>query len=190
MPHTKEMFDWFAAFGIPLFRDERVKSMLYVGWRHDCKPWWYDHMAKALGVTRVGVLEIFPKNITDLEQEVWNGRYECEVIKGDARDPGKSIKPGEWDLIFWDHGPEHVSQEDLKVATEQLYAHAGRALVYCCPWGDWPQGEEDGNPHEVHRNTITDEKLREVGFNTDLCVIHFGQPGQASAGEVAAWRIK
>jgi hypothetical protein len=176
------MFDHFEQSVIPLLKRNGIRSMLYVGWRRDCKPWWHDHMAKELGVTDLGVLEIFPKNVADLEQQVWAGRYDCRVIQGDARDPKKSIGLNDWDLIFWDHGPEHVTAEDLKVATEELFRCCRKALLYCCPWGDWPQGEEDGNVHEVHRNAVTKEQLFDLGFT----LFSTGAEGQQGEGELVA----
>jgi hypothetical protein len=182
MPHNKVAFDFFESNVIPLLQKAGCKSMLYVGWRHDCKPWWHDYMAKQLGGP-LGVLEIFPKNISDLEHAVWNGRYQVDsVIAGDARDPGSALVKGFWDVIFWDHGPEHVTWEELKECTPKLLDYAGKALVYCCPWGSWPQGEEDGNPNEVHRNYVTKDHIFELGMTLKT----FFDPGQENAGELVA----
>lgn len=180
MPHTKVMFDHFEQSVIPLLKKAGVQSMLYVGWRRDCKPWWHDYMAKELG-GKLGVLEIFPRNLADLEQAVWAGRYQVDqMLAGDARYPEHVLVPGEWDVIFWDHGPEHVSAEDLKMATERLYRCAGKALLYCCPLGEWPQGMEDGNEFEIHRNSVTKEQFFDLGFTIWTC----GSPGQAGEGEI------
>lgn len=186
MPHTKRVFDYFETDMIPRLALLEVKSMLYVGWRHDCKPWWHDHMARQLGVT-LGVLEIFQKNISDLEHLVWEGRYDVKsIIWGDARKPEESIVEGFWDLIFWDHGPEHVDHDDLCTTTPKLLKHAGKMLLYCCPWGNWPQGEEDGNVHEVHRNSVTSEQLSNLG----MTVKTFAEPGQQNEGELVGWMFK
>jgi hypothetical protein len=182
MPHTKRVFDYFEQSVIPLLQKAGCRSMLYVGWRHDCKPWWHDYMAKQLGGP-LGVLEIFPKNLADLEHAVWNGRYDvASVIAGDARHPDCALVKGFWDVIFWDHGPEHVTWEDLKLATPKLYDYAGKALLYCCPWGEWPQDEEDGNQYEVHRNFVTKEHMFELG----MTVKTFGEPGVKGEGELVA----
>ncbi len=165
MPHTKRVFDEFEQHVIPRLKEHGVKSMLYVGWRRDCKSWWHDYMAKELGGP-LGVLEIFPKNIADLEQAVWSGRYDvASVISGDARDPSSSVREGFWDVIFWDHGPEHVTLEELVECTPKLLQCAGKALLYCCPWGVWPQDAEDGNDNERHRNYVTKEHLLSLGFS-------------------------
>lgn len=181
MPHTKRVFDALES-NIPWIKERAgdPKSLLYVGWRRDCKPWWHDTFCPKLGIERVGVLEIFPKNLNDLEQEIWAGRYNVTPILGDARKPHLSLKPREWDIIFWDHGPEHVSAEDLEKATQLLKMFAGRLLLYCCPWGDWPQGPEDGNEHEIHRNAVTTEQLTKHG----MMVTEFGKIGQAGEGEL------
>jgi hypothetical protein len=182
MPHTKRVFDYFESEVIPLLQKAGCKSMLYIGWRHDCKPWWHDYMAKQLGGP-LGVLEIFPKNISDLEHEVWNERYDvASIIAGDARDPGSALVKNYWDLIFWDHGPEHVTWDDLQAATPKLYDYAGKALLYCCPWGEWPQDAEDGNQHEVHRNYVTKEQISSLG----MTIKTFGEPGSKGEGELVA----
>lgn len=165
---------------IPELEKLGCKTMLYVGWRADCKPWWHDYMAERLGKDRVDVLEVFGGNVADMEREIWAGRYRVsQVIHGDARYDG--VIP--YDVIFWDHGPEHVTYDDLKVATKNLLESASKALVYCCPWGDWPQGPEGGNVHEIHANSVTPEQLIGLGMN----VVTFGQSGQQNEGELVAW---
>lgn len=186
MPHTKRVFDYFESDVIPLLKKLDCKSMLYVGWRRDCKPWWHDYMTKELGGP-LGVLEIFPNNLHDLEQAVWSGRYNvASIIAGDARDPASSLTKGYWDVIFWDHGPEHVSLQDLQECTPKLFEYAGKVLLYCCPWGDWPQGADGGNEHEVHRNSVTAEQLQRLGMKVSC----HGLEGQKNEGELIAWKVK
>jgi hypothetical protein len=184
MPHTKRVFEYFETYVIPFLKQNDCRSMLYVGWRHDCKPWWHDYMAKQLGGS-LGVLEIFPKNVDDLERQVWSGRYDVvSIIPGDARDP--RLTDGMWDVIFWDHGPEHVTFEELQTATPRLFGYVRKVLVYCCPWGDWPQGAEDGNEHEVHRNAVTTNHLTALGMR----VTTFGAEGQENEGELVGIMTK
>lgn len=187
MPHVKPAFEFLDAHANEFKELVKPLSLLYIGWRHDGSPWWYDKFGPAMGVTKFGVLEIFPKNVADLEMKVWDGRYNVAVIEGDARKIAAFVKPGEWDVIYWDHGPEHVTWEDLKECTPKLFDVAGKMLLYSAPWGDWPQGMEDGNEHEVHRNSLTLEQFQELGFYNTAC---FGGPSQTLEGELCGWMIK
>lgn len=187
MPHTKRVFDNIEA-NIDWLKERagNPRSLLYVGWRHDCKPWWHDTLCPALGIEKIGVLEIFPKNHSDLEQAVWSGRYNVNPVLGDACHIDKTtISRHEYDIIFWDHGPEHVTESDLNVVTPLLADWAGRLLLYCCPWGDWPQGAEDGNDHEIHRNAVTEKQLVDLGMNVKT----FARPGQHGEGELLAFKF-
>jgi hypothetical protein len=186
MPHTKRVFDALEEM-IPLIREnsDNPKSLLYVGWRHDCKPWWYDTFCKELRIERVGVLEIFPKNISELEQQVWVGRYNLNPVLGDVRSIDQFIGHNTYDVIFWDHGPEHVSWDDLQKCTPLICQVAGRLVMYCCPEGEWPQGAEDGNEHEVHRNAVSKDMFEKLGFLTKS----FGRPGQQGEGELLGLRF-
>lgn len=186
MPHTKVAFDALES-SAGLFKKwgRQPKSLLYVGWRYDCKPWWHDTYCPMLGIEKIGVLEVFPKNHSDLEQQVWSGRYNVQPILGNVMNIGSHVKPKEWDIIFWDHGPEHVTRDQLDQVTPVLMETAGSLLLYCCPWGDWPQGAEDGNEHEIHRNAVSKEQLVNLG----LTVSTFGKPGQANEGELIGFHF-
>lgn len=188
MPHTKRMFDYIES-NIDNFKKllgEPPKSMLYVGWRHDCKPWWYDYLVPALGIERVGVIEIFQNNFDDLKRQVEIGRYSLTQIRGNIMDAEQLISPGEYDLIFWDHGPEHVTLDDLKKITPVLFSLCGRGLLYCAPWGEWPQGCEDGNAFEEHLSSLRVEDLEELGMGVGCT----GFPGQKFEGELVSLMIK
>lgn len=184
MPHVKPAYDFLEKVA-PIWRDALApKSLLYIGWRYDGRPWWYDKFGPALGIEKFGVLEIFPKNLADFELQVWAGRYDAQGFLGDARKIEEV--PGDWDVIYWDHGPEHVSYEDLNACTPKLHARANKLLLYSVPWGEWPQGMEDGNEHEVHRNSVYSEQLKDLGME----VVSFGGPSQQMEGELAAWKFK
>lgn len=186
MPHVKPAFD-FLESKAPEFKEKlQPRSLLYVGWRHDAKPWWYDSFGPALGIQKFGILEVFPKNHSDFEQLVWSGRYSADAILGDVRRIDSLVKPREWDIIFWDHGPEHVTWEDLQACTPKIFSMCGKMLLYSAPWGEWPQGIEDNNEHEVHRNSVTVEQFKELGLETTT----FGGPSQGLEGELCGWKLK
>src|SRR3990167_5909541 len=111
MPHPKRAFDLMDSL-TPLFKGCSPKSLLYVGWRHDCHVWWHRTFAPALGVEDIGIIEIFPQNYAlaiDKAREGHFGLTSTRVIRGDVLEIQKYVSKGEYDIIFWDHGPEHVS---------------------------------------------------------------------------------
>lgn len=180
MPHGKIAFDSVEKL-IPQLKSRfpDLKTFLYVGWRHDCHPWWHDTFAKQLGAETT-VLDIFPKNISELNDQVNKGRYKVSAVVGDVRKLEELFPLEKFDLIFWDHGPEHVNEQDLISTTHMLKSHARCALIYCCPWGRWSQGPSDGNEHERHQTSVTPEMLQALG----LTVQKFGDSGQEHVGEL------
>ena len=187
MPHTRRAFEALEKSIDGIKEKARdPKSLLYIGWRRDASPWWHDKFCKDIGIERIGVLEIFPPNFHDLERRVTEGRYRVKPILGDARKIDQYTSPGEYDIIFWDHGPEHVSLEDLQKVTPVLATYAGRMLLYCCPWGEWRQGPEGSNLDEEHKNSVTPEQL----INMGLHVMTFGESGQDKEGELIAVYLK
>jgi hypothetical protein len=189
MPHVKAAFDWFEK-NVGKIRDDAVgaSSLLYVGIRHDTSPWWLKDLCPRLGITRVGVVEIFPKNLSDFEQQFWAGKYgesfsDVELISGDVREIDKLVNVGEYDIIFFDHGPEHLDPEDIDLVTRKLERIAGKLVLYSAPWGHWPQGEEDGNEHEVHRSNLIPDDFRRLGMNVETV----NSEGVENGGELIAW---
>ncbi len=185
MPHIKAAFDLMESWAVPkLVAGGFNYDMLYIGWRHDCKRWWHDKLARDIGNVEIDVLEIFPPNAAKLEEQVWAGKYELvnRVYVGDVRDGlPDAANLTHYDVIFWDHGPEHVTIDELISTTEKLSKRCG-ILVYSCPWGEWPQGIEDGNENEIHRCSIQPEDLERLGFE----VRTVGSSGQAGEGEIVA----
>lgn len=194
MPHTRRVFDWFDS-NTELFRKRNPQSMLYIGWRRDCKPWWHDTFGMNLGVIgkkdptsdssifKSKVLEIFEPNYNDLDQEVWAGRYEVNPVLGDVRRIDQIWPETSFDIVFWDHGPEHVSAEELKETTEKLKKIAKQHLIYCCPWGSWPQDAEGGNEAERHELAVTEQMFKDMGLTT-FTFSKNGHPDQENEGEI------
>jgi len=190
MPHTKEVFDamnakasWFKEMA------GQPSSMLYVGWRSGSHPWWHRKFCPDLGVTRVGVIEIFQKNFDDLAKFVKDGLLsevkEYELIHSDVKEIKKHVPKDRYDIVFWDHGPEHVSWEDLQEITKSIMEVTGRLVLYCCPWGKWPQKATDGNADEEHKFDVLPEHFTQLGLN----VVTFGGCNQENKGELVGFRF-
>lgn len=194
MPHVKESFDWFndnAARLKKLARDP--KTFLYVGVRHDMRSWWHDRLCKDLGIQSASALEIYGPNADVFERTVVDAAHQLRddyklvrrVIRGDVRQLNTLTRPGEFDVVFWDHGPEHVAEEDLRLATPMLQGMIGRMLIYCGPWGTWPQGPEGGNCDEEHKCVLHPQLMEELGMTE---TVTFNGYGQEHNGElVSIW---
>lgn len=180
MPHTGRVFDHFNQGLTVELKKFSPQSMLYVGWRSDCASWWNNQFSQELGIQKIGIIEIYAPNFEGAR----NRFPSYDVIHGDVREIEKYTTKGQYDMIFWDHGPEHVSKDDLVACTPKLFDHSGKILLYCCPWGNWPQGAEGGNTNEIHYD-VDKETLTDLG----MTVIPFGSPGQSSGGELIAYKV-
>lgn len=188
MPHMKAAFDRLDQLTEGTFRNLGIRHMLYVGWRHDCHPWWYRKLAPALGVEKITIAEVHPPNAGDAEQKAWNGEFGVNTViwQGDIRQLPECTTTGIFDMIYWDHGPEHVSFEDLKKVTPSLVQLSNKLLLYSCPWGHWPQSADGGNEHERHLWDVTPEHMEQLGML--WCTV--GEAGQDKGGEIIAWKCK
>lgn len=183
MPHTGPAYVELEKL-IPKFKELNPKSMLYVGWRHDCNPWWHAKFAKGLGIEKLAIIEINDGNYRGFLSTKKD--YDCDAYHGDVREIENYISKSQFDIIFWDHGPEHVSWDDLKKVTPKLLDFSGKLLLYCCPLGDWPQGAEGGNPHEEHKNSVTTDQFKDLGLE----YVTMGEPGVSTLGEIIGYKVK
>jgi hypothetical protein len=146
------------------------KTALYVGasvWRaymlDDLISWGW----------KTTVLEVWPTNADHIRRI-----YNIPVIQGDVV---TSPLDQTFDLVLWWHGPEHVTQDNLPRALANLESHS--ALVALgCPENNAPQGPAYGNPFENHLWSISQNDLRNLGYNvrSDL------RPGNPS--NITAWK--
>jgi hypothetical protein len=191
MPHVKEAFDSIDR-NTNLIKSlvNNPKTFLYIGWRSDCKPWWYDKFCKDLGINDITVIEIFEPNYRDLVNNVKSGRYDVKTIFGDATKLANYtrtdlFKDNSFDIVYWDHGPEHINLNELESATNNLMSITNKMLLYSCPWGVWEQGADGGNVNEEHKAHLTEDDLLKLDMN----VITVGGPGQANKGELIAFKF-
>lgn len=190
MPHLKAAFDrleYRVPYILSVFGFYQPKSLLYVGWRHDCHPWWYTKLCPMLGIEKIGIVEIFQQNKQHADMMAREGKF-GQNVKVHLQDVTKISRIDErfkYDVIFWDHGPEHVSIQDLKKTTAEL-SKLSKLLIYACPWGEWPQGTEDGNVNERHMISIEPRDLEELGMIVDTVGESGRFPGKE--GELIAFK--
>jgi len=124
--------------------------------------------------------------------EIW--KPNCEALKAimgvDAAIDLADIRTVDitehYDLAVWWHGPEHVESNEVRPCLEKLEACADHVLIGC-PWGDYPQGPIDGNPHEEHRNPLNPRYFEKKGYT----VVTDGEPVRGTekqGGQIAAWK--
>lgn len=133
--------------------------LLYIGARPDACSW-LDELAAA-GHT-ISVLEIWPDNAIGLMDDP---RIH-EVMVGDVRNLKAANVEGSFDYVLWWHGPEHVGQEEVPGILAELEQLAARLVAVASPWGLYPQGAHNGNPHETHRWSVYPEDLQALGYET------------------------
>lgn len=103
-----------------------------------------------------------------------------EVIAGDIRTFKTRRR---WQLAIWWHGPEHVREEEIEAATENLASLSLGWIVLGAPNGRYTQGAIDGNPQQAHVSTVTGDFYRLRGW----AVKEFG-PQHKQGSELVAWR--
>jgi len=110
----------------------------------------------------VDVVEVFGPNVMWLKTQkelpiriVW----QKDITKFDTLDR-------RWDIVFWWHGPEHISKQHLAPTLSKLEAATNKLVIIGCPWGIYEQPPIEGNPHEEHRNHIETNDLESIGYLT------------------------
>ncbi|MBT7790612.1 MAG: glycosyltransferase, partial [Calditrichaeota bacterium] len=137
----------------------KCKSILYVG-AHEGRIHFGDPI-KANGL-EIDVMEIWGPNVKHLRESV---NWFNSVIQGDIREIDNLISR-KYDIIFWWHGPEHIEKSDLFTTLKKIEEYAERYVVLGCPWGNYEQGEEYGNPFEVHTSSFYEQDFKRSGYQT------------------------
>jgi hypothetical protein len=151
MPTVQSAFDYLTERGSEIFG--QCESMLYVGHRSDTHPWWHQVFAKKLGVTRIAVIDIDKSNLESA------GHITKELYRGDIR---QDDAPRDFDIVFWDEGPEHLPKEvSLEVCKHLSEIH--RRVLISCPWGYQPQGSGP-NDIEFHHWGPMPEDFQAIGW--------------------------
>lgn len=128
MPTVRGAFDYLTENCLEIFGP--CESMLYVGHRHDTHPWWHQTFAKLLGVKRLAVIDINKGNLDSA------AHITKELYHGDIR---TSPHVNNFDMVFWDEGPEHLPKDEA-VAVCEVLSFLNTHVLISCPWGYQPQG--------------------------------------------------
>lgn len=140
---------------------EAHKSVLYVGARNGGFEYGRDFRVAKIKIT---MLEAFEENVNYLKQIPWI----VEVIHGDVR--YKKIE-NNYDIVFWWHGPEHISEIELPLTVKKLESICNNIVVMGCPWGMYEQSDNPygnyKNPYEVHVSHFDYHIFEKMGYKVE-----------------------
>jgi len=176
MPTTRGVFD-FLEFQWPGIIGRPIESMLYVGHRHDTHPWWCTSFARAIGSPHLAVLDLQHDNLQTA------AGITSDLILGDIRDTD-NLKNHNFDLIFWDEGPEHCARQVALDTLVNLRKHCKIVLI-SCPWGHQPQGSGPDDPEFHHWGPQTAD-FESIGMSAQTHGFEFDGKGHGH-GSVVAW---
>ncbi len=129
-------------------------SVMYVGARADR----IQHI-DTFKDCEVTILEISKVNIEELRL------LDYEIVEGDIR----QYKPkGEYDIVFWSHGPEHLNLEDIPVTLLHIEDYTNIVVVLMCPWGVYEQDIEHDNVYERHLSHLQPEIFEKLGYTVEV----------------------
>jgi len=144
-----------------LFEPYKYKTVLYVGAKSSHFRFGQEFRNAKY---EISILEPFKPNVDYLKTVPWL----TEVFEGDIRDLSVFIeKKQKFDIVFWWHGPEHISEQELMSVLPNLEKICNHKVVLGCPWGEYPQDAIGGNPYEVHVSALSYDVFEEFGYNVE-----------------------
>jgi hypothetical protein len=150
-------------------------SLLYIGARIDAHSW-LEELYKA--GNQITVLEVWQDNLDKLMND-W--RIE-NLVLGDARNI-VDLFVGNFNYIFWWHGPEHLEQNDILSTLQNLESKTNKLIALASPWGWYPQGEYKGNPYEKHQSTLYPKFFELLGYKVETDGV-----ADKAGSQVVAWK--
>jgi len=128
-------------------RHLHLEKFFSSGYSIDVLEAWYDNCQW---------LQKFNKEKNWIRKIIWNDVRELET---------KEVLDRNYSVIFWYHGPEHVYKEQLKNVLKRLEYYSTKLVVLGCPYGEFPQGAERGNPYEEHLASLLPEDFDNLEYN-------------------------
>jgi len=128
-------------------RHLHLEKFFLSGYSIDVLEAWYDNCQW---------LQKFNKEKNWIRKIIWNDVRELET--GDVLDRN-------YDIVFFWHGLEHIFLEQQENTIKWLKYYTDKLLVLGCPYGNFFQGEVNGNPYEKHLCSIYSKDLENLGFD-------------------------
>ncbi len=183
-----------------IFRDTPAlregKSVLQIGARPG-GGWkkMFDGFGKT-GYERFDILEIWQPNVYRLKL-AWPMSL-GNVICGDVRKiadyrtrkfgrPITNELEGQYDVIVYHHGPEHITRSEFLEVLPELEMMADKAVILGTPNGIWDKKGvfTHDNPHEDHVENWYGEDFEKLG-----CDVHVFGPPDKGVGTIVAVKVK
>ena len=122
----------------------------------------------------IDVLEIFQQNVIALRRMNKEGRKFINrpippgmfrrIYLGSVVDVDEKIKDKTYDVVMFNHGPEHLRSHEVIPTLAKLEKITDGVLIIGCPWGIYRQGSVHGNDHETHLSYLYPEMFIKLGF--------------------------
>ena len=143
----------------------------------------------------IDILEIFQQNVQALRRMNKEGRKFINreikpgmfrrIYLGSAAWVDDIIKDKKYDVVMFNHGPEHLRSHQVISTLEKLEKITSGFLIIGCPWGIYKQGPVHGNDHETHLSYLYPEMFKKLGFE----VRTMGEK-DVKKSHVLAWKTK
>ena len=164
--HLKNCNSWDILFNILSTNDKFLigKSILQIGVKkksYGVHNWLkMFKIFKEFGYTDFDVMDVWKPNLDNLEY--WE--YLGDKILGNINNIDKLITKQYNIILFW-HGIEHLEKNEFSILQSKLDLLSGTILIMGCPYGEFKQGEVDGNPYEEHKTHWQPEELESFGYD-------------------------
>lgn len=108
-----------------------------------------------------------------------------EFINADALEYVRTLPDKSFDVALLIDVLEHFTRDDAFELLRQLKRVCRQKIILFLPFGETPQDEYGGNPHQRHQSTWSPEDFDLPDTNVDICWRHYHIIGTPLAGFVS-----
>ena len=149
---------------------------MIIGWRDSVYNKIFENLIEAQ-YKNIVLIDIFKQNIINFKNEKKNIKY----FVADVRNSLNIFSKNSFDLICWQHGPEHLEkQESVNIIENQLKIISKNYILLESPLGEFNQDEMYGNIYEKHLSSWSEEDYQNMKFKTAM--------GEENKNIIALWK--
>ena len=145
---------------------------------------WPKLLQKVEPTVKCSYLEIFQPYI-----DKFSGR-EYPIIKGDVTKIDETIAKGDFDIVCWFHGPEHVDQSKLLSSFDKIFDVVNVAFIACAPWCRYHDYQEELNNNPYEKHMIKDMGYQNFDSGFDNYDVNYFNVKDSSSGSIIITRVK
>ena len=128
-------------------------------------------------------------DLVEIEQanvDFWDTKPDSPFTSCQLGDIREKMAANAYDLVFWYHGPEHVTKDELDAALAncERAVKPGGMVVLGCPWGDGPDGNV-ASPYGKHVSKWYPEDFTDRGYHAAV-----GGTKDSGYSSLIAWKRK